>query len=104
MSAATALRLQIETTLEGRFPSALSPVSRAACEVVPTGIAAVDSLLDGGLPIGAISEITGAQSSGRTSLALSFVAQRTQDGQVCAWVDVNDTLDPESAAASGVGL
>ncbi|MDE3201955.1 MAG: hypothetical protein KGN79_13655, partial [Acidobacteriota bacterium] len=44
------------------------------------------------------------ESSGRTSLALTFLARRTQEGQVCAWVDVHDTLDPESAAASGVSL
>jgi hypothetical protein len=48
--------------------------------------------------------MTGPESSGRTSLALSFLAQRTKEGQVCAWVDVNDVLDPESAAANGVSL
>lgn len=104
MATTSALRLQIERSLEGRFPAALTPVQRAVCEVAATGIASVDDLLEGGLPIGAISEITGANSSGRTSIALSFIAQRTQDGQVCAWVDVSDTLDPESAAACGVGL
>ena len=61
-------------------------------------------MLDGGLPVGEISEITGSASSGRTSLALAFIAQRTNAGQVCAWVDVGDALDPESAAASGVNL
>ena len=64
----------------------------------------MDALLDGGLPVGAISEVTGPESSGRTSLALAFLAQRTREGQVCAWVDVTDAFDPESAAASGVAL
>jgi hypothetical protein len=64
----------------------------------------VDRLLDGGLPVGAISEITGLESSGRTSLALAFTAGRTQEGLVCAWVDAGDALDAESAAASGVRL
>jgi recombination protein RecA len=104
MSTASALRLQIERSLEYRFPSALTPAPRVVCEVAPIGIAVVDSLLDGGLPIGAISEVTGVQSSGRTSLVLSFLARRTQEGQVCAWVDADDTLDPESAAANGVAL
>jgi hypothetical protein len=37
-------------------------------------------------------------------LALSFVSQMTQTGKVCAWVDVSNALDPESAAATGVDL
>jgi hypothetical protein len=73
-------------------------------EVAATGIAAVDELLHGGLPVGAISELTGAVSSGRTSLALQFVAGRTAEERACAWVDVNDAFDPESAAANGVRL
>lgn len=104
MPTAATLRLEIEHALEHRFPAALTPVKRTACEVLPTGILQVDTLLEGGLPVGAISEVTGPESSGRTSLALSFLAQRTHEGQVCAWIDAYDTLDPESAAACGVGL
>jgi hypothetical protein len=37
-------------------------------------------------------------------LVLSFLAQRTAAGQVCAWVDADDAFDPESAAANGVNL
>ena len=61
-------------------------------------------MLEGGIPVGAISEITGPDSSGRTSLAFAFVAQRIESEQVCAWVDVSDSFDPESAAACGVHL
>ena len=104
MPSANALRLQIERTIESRFPAALSAAPRTVRETAPVGIAAIDNLLLGGLPIGAISEITGPSTSGRTALALSFVAQRTSEGKVCAWVDVSDALDPESAAASGVSL
>lgn len=104
MPTAAALRIEIERALEHRFPAALSPAPRAICAVAETGIAAVDELLRGGLPVGVISELTGAASSGRTSLALRFVAQRTAEGRACAWVDTNDAFDPESAAANGVGL
>jgi hypothetical protein len=104
MPSAAALRIQIEHSLEHRFPAALTPVPRTIREVAPTGIRVVDDLLDGGLPLGAISEITGPESSGRTSLALSFLAGRTLEGQVCAWVDADDAFDPESAAACGVCL
>lgn len=104
MPSAAALRLEIEHALERRFPAALTPAPRTIREVAATGIAAVDELMDGGLPVGAISELTGTASSGRTSLALAFVARRTAEAKACAWIDVNDALDPESAAANGVRL
>jgi len=104
MSSAATLRLEIERFLENRFPAALTPAPRALREVAETGIAEVDELLQGGLPVGAISEVTGAVSSGRTSLGLAFVARRTAEGRVCAWVDASDAFDPESAAANGVAL
>ncbi len=104
MSTAAALRRQIEQDLEGRFPAALTFAPRTIREVASTGIDAADELLDGGLPVGAISEITGPASSGRTTFVMSFVARRTAEGRVCAWVDVHDALDPESATANGVNL
>src|ERR1700685_3267339 len=104
MPASALLRAKIEAALAERIPSALSPIPRIMREVVPTGIRPVDELLHGGFPVGAITEIVGAECSGRTSLALSFIAGVTRVGNVCAWVDVSDTLDPESAAAVGVDL
>lgn len=104
MPSSAAVRVQIESALESRFPSALTPQARTIRETSPTGIDAVDALLDGGLPVGAISEITGPLSSGRTSLALSFLAGQTSQDRVCAWVDAHDVLDAESAAACGVSL
>ena len=104
MPSANALRLQIERTLESRFPAALSPMPQTVRETAAAGIAEIDSLLSGGFPVGAISEITGPATSGRTCLALAFIAERTSEGKVCAWIDVNDALDPESAAANGVQL
>jgi recombination protein RecA len=104
MPSATALRNQIEDTLAKRIPSALTPAPRIIRPVSPSGIGPVDDLLEGGLPLGAITEITGSESSGRTSFALSFIAQITKTEKVCAWIDLSDTLHPESAAAVGVEL
>ena len=104
MPSASTIRLQIETALASRIPSALTPVPRIIRPVASTGVAAVDELLDGGLPIGAITEMTGPESSGRTSLALSFLARVTQGGSVGAWIDVCDALHAESAAAAGIDL
>src|SRR5437879_7354021 len=104
MPSPTALRQQIEAALADRIPSALTPAPRILRPVASIGIPALDEPLKGGLPVGAITEMVGPECSGRTSLALSFVSQMTQAGKVCAWVDVSNALDPESAAATGVDL
>ncbi len=104
MNSARALRQQIEASLADRIPSALSPAQRIRRPIMPTGILLVDEILEGGLPVGAITEMVGAECSGRTALALSFLAQITQASRVCAWVDVSNCLHPESAAATGVDL
>jgi hypothetical protein len=69
---------------------------------LPTGLARVDRLLGGGFPRGRLSEITGPLSSGRTSLALALAAAATRAGEVVAWVDAADALDPPSLEAAGV--
>jgi len=104
MASAAAIRLQIEAALAHRIPSALTPRPRIIRPVAPIGITALDELLQGGLPLGAISEMTGPESSGRSAVALSFVGGLTRAGSVCAWVDVSDAFDPESAAAARVDL
>lgn len=104
MPSAFALRSQIEAALAERIPSALTPPTRTVREVMPTGIETVDAVLQGGLPVGALTEMVGPECSGRTALALAFVAQVTRAEKVCAWVDVSDALSPESAAACGVDL
>jgi len=71
---------------------------------MPTGVAAVDELLNGGVPAGAITEMVGPESCGRTSLALSCLAQAMQKGHICAWIDACDALNVESAAAAGLDL
>ena len=104
MSSAAALRVQIESALAHRIPSALTPSARTIHPTTPTGIPRVDTLLAGGIPIGALTEIVGPECSGRTSFALSTLAQLTAQGKVAAWIDPSDALHPESAAAAGVVL
>src|SRR5580692_3343911 len=99
MPSAATIRLQIEAALADRIPSALTPIQRVIRPVAPTGVPAVDELLGGGLPVGAITEIVGPESSGRTAITLSFLSNLTRAGRVCAWVDASDVLSPESAAA-----
>ncbi|HEX4156587.1 MAG TPA: recombinase RecA [Acidobacteriaceae bacterium] len=104
MASASTVRHEVEAKLKGRIPSALTPAPRIACQKIRVGISSVDELLQGGLPVGAITEMIGPESSGRTSLAFSFLSQVTQQGKVCAWIDVSDSLHPESAAAAGIDL
>lgn len=104
MSTASAIRLQIEAALSSRIPSALTPAPKIIHLVAATGVESVDEILEGGLPIGAITEMVGPECSGRTSLALSFLSRMTQTEKVCAWIDVSNVLHPESAAAAGVDL
>jgi RecA/RadA recombinase len=104
MSAAAAIRIQVESALAKRVPAALTLKIKQAPELFSTGIAGVDSMLGGGIPRGSISEVAGAISTGKTSFALSAIASITQSGAACAWVDVNDTLSPESAAAANISL
>lgn len=71
--------------------------------VVPTPSPALNALL-GGLPRGAITEITGKASSGRTSFVLSCLAQLTQQGEHCAYIDASDRLSPAGAQQAGIHL
>ncbi len=104
MVAAAQIRFQVEGALARRYPAALRPLARAVRPVCTTGVDAVDALLEGGFPVGGISELTGPACSGRVTLAMAFVAGQTKRGQVCAWVDAADGFDPESAASSGVEM
>ena len=104
MSSAATVRIQIESTLANKIPCALTPVAKMVRPVVPSGIETLDAVLRGGFPIGAVTEVTGPECSGRTSLAHSFVARVIESGKIAAWIDVSDTFNPASAAASGIDL
>jgi hypothetical protein len=69
-----------------------------------SGLAPLDALIDGGIPRGRISEITGRAGSGKTSIAASFASFATCRGEVAAWLDASGSFDPESMAAAGVDL
>jgi recombination protein RecA len=58
----------------------------------------------GAIPRGALTEISGPASSGRTAFLCSLMAAVTSSGEFCALIDVDDAFDPASAAAAGVCL
>jgi protein ImuA len=67
------------------------------------GLEAIDALLPGGFPCGALSELRGGPSSGKTAVALSTMA-RLPGGALAAFVDGRGELYPPAAAALGVDL
>jgi len=71
---------------------------------LPTGLAVLDTILEGGLPRGRVTELVGARSTGRTGLACAIAAGATGVGEVAAWIDSHDALDPESVATAGLVL
>lgn len=64
----------------------------------------LNSLLANGLCRGAIAEVSGRRSSGRTSIAMHILAQATARGEICAVIDLYNKFHPASAQAAGVEL
>lgn len=74
-------------------------------EAIPTGSIALDVALGvGGFPRGRIAEVYGPEASGKTTLALSVVAEAQKHGGQCAFVDAEHALDPIRAEIIGVDL
>jgi recombination protein RecA len=92
---------EIELALANRFGSAFQRRERPPIEIVPTGVGEIDACFNG-LSRGAITEIHGTASSGRTSLLLSALAVATLQEETCALVDTTDTFDLSSAMKARV--
>lgn len=100
----TGLRAVEALLRERGFGHTLPKLSKPWQPPLPTGCAALDARLGGGLPRGAISEVIGPCSSGRTGLVLAALAQATQAQAMTAYIDATDCLDPRSAERAGVVL
>ena len=74
-------------------------------DVIPTGNLLIDRALGvGGFARGRIVEIYGPESSGKTTLTLTAIAQAQKSGGLAAFIDVEHALDPQYAARLGVNL
>ena len=72
---------------------------------IPTGSLAVDSAIGiGGFPRGRVVEVFGPESSGKTTLALSVIAQAQKAGGTAAFIDAEHALDAEYAVKLGVDI
>jgi len=91
------------------LPAVAPFLVRPGCRVGPrtavsTGLAALDDLLGGGFPRGAITELVGPRGCGRTTVLLASLARVTAGGALAALIDAGDGLDPGSARDRGVAL
>jgi len=85
----------VATTLDDPAPLA----------AIPTGSLALDLALGvGGIPRGRISEVYGPESAGKTTLALSVIAQAQAEGASACYIDTEHALDLKWAATTGVDL
>jgi len=91
---------QLDVTLTAA-PGALAPPPE---RLAPVGCPDLDAALGGGLRRGHLSEITGAASSGRTTVVVQALTAAAARGDAVAIVDACDTFDPASAAARGLDL
>ncbi|NRA42854.1 MAG: recombinase RecA [Pseudomonadales bacterium] len=74
-------------------------------DTVSTGSLALDIALGvGGLPYGRICEIYGPESSGKTTMTLSVIAEAQKQGKTCAFIDAEHALDPTYAEKLGVNV
>lgn len=74
-------------------------------EAIPTGSLALDCALGiGGFPTGRIVEISGEESSGKTTLALHVMAEAQKMGGICAFIDAEHALDIGYAKKIGVNI
>ena len=83
----------------------LSDAPAVDIEAIPTGAITLDLALGvGGLPRGRIIEIYGPESSGKTTLTLSVIANAQRQGGIAAFIDAEHAMDPEYAKKVGVNI
>ncbi len=83
----------------------LGDSQRMDVESIPTGNILIDRALGvGGFPRGRVVEVFGPESSGKTTLTLTLIAQAQKLGGLAAFIDVEHALDPQYAKKLGVNL
>lgn len=83
----------------------MGEAAKKEMDVISTGSIAIDLALGvGGLPRGRICEIYGPESSGKTTLCLSLIAEAQKRGGNAVFIDVEHALDPRYARVVGVDL
>jgi recombination protein RecA len=69
---------------------------------IPTGMPALDTMLGGGVPRQAVTELFGYQSSGKTYISQRIIAHAQSLGYTCGFIDAEFSYDPEWSANVGI--
>jgi len=100
-----ALQSIVKTYGENAIMRLGDAAAKLKIDVVPTGCFAIDQALGaGGFPRGRIIEIFGPESSGKTTLTLTAIANAQKQGGTAAFIDVEHALDPSYARKLGVNM
>lgn len=79
--------------------------AKVKVDAIPTGSLSLDLALGiGGIPRGRITEIFGAEASGKTTLALNIIAQAQKTGGLVLYIDAEHALDTHYASICGVNV
>ncbi len=96
---------QIEKTYGKEALMRLGEKSAEKIEVIPTGSVALDLAIGvGGIPRGRVIEIYGPESSGKSTLCMTIVAQAQKHGGTAAYIDAEHSMDPVYAKKLGVDI
>jgi len=96
-------KAELQAEIATRFGDAFRVHEKTVVETLSTGVVEIDALT-GGLPRGAISELFGPASSGRTSLMYSLLTYATTHEETCALIDLHDVFAPAAAGAVSAGM
>ena len=78
---------------------------RGAVQAIPTGSIALDIALGvGGIPQGRVTELYGAESSGKSTVAYHVMASAQRQGSMVAYIDAEHALDPGYAGRCGINI
>lgn len=95
----------LATTIPSSVPVSAPGARRPTDDVLTSGFSQLDGLLGpGGLPRAVAASLHGAVSSGKTTLALHWLAQAQRQGAIAAYLDLGRSFDPLEAASRGVDL
>ena len=70
--------------------------------LLSTGSLLIDKALGGGIGYGRLTELYGLEGSGKSTLCLQIIAEAQKAGGVCAYIDVENSMDPVYASHLGV--
>jgi len=86
------------------LPSDIRLVSSTSKDRVSTGVKGVDAMLSGGVYRGSVTLATGESGTGKTTMALYFIAEGLRQGEPCLYVTFENAVDEITAAAASFGL